>query len=321
MLRYLAGRAGQAALVLWITFTIVFFAIQVLPSDPVTIFLASDAGGDPDLIAQVSAFYGYDRPWFEQYWLQLSNVVRGDFGFSLSTGQSVVDRIASVAPSTLALATTGLLFSILIAIAISAVAFLVDSPRLRLRSIIVATPSLFSAVPVFWLGIVVLQVFSFQLQILSLFPDGSLLSLVIPALVLAIPVSAPIAQVLLTGVEQASELAFVKTARAKGARPLRVFWRHVFRSSLGATASVISTTLGILIAGSVITETVFARPGLGSVLLRAVTSQDVPLVQGLVFLTTLIVVIAALVVDLLMPLLDPRVVRSVGVKGVQRLGA
>lgn len=318
-LRYLAGRAGQAIIVLWITFTIVFLAIQALPSDPVTIFLASDAGGDPALIAQLSALYGYDRPWFEQYTLQLSNLVRGEFGFSLSTGQSVTDRIGSVAGSTVALASTGLLFSVILAIGISALAFLVDSPRLR--NIIVATPSLFSAIPVFWLGIVVLQVFSFQLGILSLFPDGSLLSLVIPALVLAIPVSAPIAQVLLTGVEQASELAFVKTARAKGARPLRVFWRHVFRTSLGATVTVISTTLGILIAGSVITETVFARPGLGSVLLRAVIAQDVPLVQGLVFLTTFVVVVAALIVDLLMPLLDPRVLRGATSRGAPRLGA
>ncbi len=319
MLRYLASRAGQALVVLWITYTIVFVLIQTLPSDPVTIFLASDAGADQELIDRVSALYGYDRPWFEQYALQLGNLLRGEFGFSLSTGQSVLERIGSVVGSTLALASTGLLLSVLIAIAISAVAFLVDSPRLR--AIIVAAPSLFSSIPVFWLGIVVLQVFSFQLRILSLFPDGSLLSLLIPALVLAIPVSAPIAQVLLTGVEQASELAFVKTARAKGARPMRVFWHHVFRSSLGATTAVIGTTLGVLIAGSVITETVFARPGLGSVLLRAVIAQDVPLVQGLVFLTTLVVVVAALVVDLITPLLDPRVLRSVGTRGVSRLGA
>jgi peptide/nickel transport system permease protein len=319
MVRYLAARAGQAVLVLWITYTIVFVLIQTLPSDPVTIFLASDAGADQELIDRVSALYGYDRPWFEQYAVQLGNLLRGEFGFSLSTGQSVLDRIGSVVGSTLALASTGLLLSVLIAILISAVAFLVDSPRLR--AVIVAAPSLFSSIPVFWLGIVVLQVFSFQLRILSLFPDGSLLSLLIPALVLAIPVSAPIAQVLLTGVEQASELAFVKTARAKGARPFRVFWHHVFRSSLGATTAVIGTTLGVLIAGSVITETVFARPGLGSVLLRAVIAQDVPLVQGLVFLTTMVVVVAALVVDLVTPLLDPRVLRSVGSRGVSRLGA
>ncbi|MCU1636635.1 MAG: peptide transporter permease, partial [Cryobacterium sp.] len=127
--------------------------------------------------------------------------------------------------------------------------------------------------------------------------------------------------VLLTNVEQASELAFVRTARAKGARPVRVFWRHVFRASLGSAATVIGTTLGILIAGSVITETVFARPGLGSVLLKGVIAQDVPLVQGLVFLTTLVVVISTLIVDLLMPLIDPRVLRGTTPKGVPRLGA
>lgn len=319
MLRYLALRLGQAVVVLWLTFTIVFFAILALPSDPVTIFLSSDAGGDPALVEQLTRLYGYDRPWYVQYGVQLGDLLRGDFGFSLSSGQDVLDRIGGVVGSTLLLASTGLLFSVIIAIGVSALAFLIDSPRLR--AIIVSVPSLFSAVPVFWLGIIVLQVFSFQLRILSLFPDGSLLSLVIPALVLAIPVSAPIAQVLLTNVEQAAELAFVRTARAKGAKPLRVFWRHVFRASLGSAVTVISTTLGILIAGSVITETVFARRGLGSVLLDAVVAQDVPLVQGLVFLTTLTVVIATLVVDLVMPLIDPRVLRGATSRGVPRLGA
>lgn len=318
MARYLAIRAGQAVLVLWLTFTVVFGAISTLPSDPITIFLASDAGGDPALIEQMRGFYGYDRPWYEQYGLQLANLVRGEFGFSLSSGQSVIERVGGVVGNTAALASTGLLFSILIAVGIAAAAFLV--PSARIRAVIIATPSLFSAIPVFWLGLIVLQVFSFQLRILSLFPDGSLLSLVVPAAVLAIPVSAPIAQVLLKNVEQASELAFVGTARAKGASPARVFWRHVLRASLGPVATVISTTLGVLVAGSVITETVFARPGLGSVLLRAVIAQDVPLVQGLVFLTTLVVVITTLIVDLLLPLLDPRVVRG-HTRGVARLGA
>ena len=319
MLLYIGRRVGQMVIVLWLTFTIVFFAILALPSDPVTIFLSSDSGGDPALIKQISESYGYDKPWYVQYFVQLGNVVRGDFGFSLSTGQPALERVGSVIGNTIALAATGLLFSIVIAIAVSALAFLTNSTRLR--RIILGLPSLSSAIPVFWLGIVVLQVFSFQLRILSLFPDGSVLSLVIPALVLAIPVSAPIAQVLLTNVEQASDLAFVRTARAKGARPLRVFWRHVFRASLGSAVTVISTTLGILIAGSVITETVFGRPGLGSVLLRAVTQQDVPLVQSLVFITTLIVVLSTLVVDLLTPLIDPRVLRGATWRGVPRLGA
>lgn len=317
---YLARRVGQMLIVLWLTFTIVFFAILALPSDPVTIFLSTDAGGDPALIQQITEAYGYDEPWYVQYAVQLGNLVRGDFGFSLSSGQSVLERVGAVVGNTVALAATGLLFSIVIAIVVSALAFLTGSGRLR--NLVFAVPSLSSAIPVFWLGIVVVQVFSFQLRILSLFPDGSLVSLVIPAAVLAIPVSAPIAQVLLTNVEQASDLAFVRTARAKGARPLRVFWRHVFRSSLGSAATVVSTTLGILIAGSVITETVFGRPGLGSVLLKAVTAQDVPLVQGLVFLTTLVVVLSALAVDLLMPLIDPRVVRTAtSTTGVPRLGA
>ncbi|TXR52862.1 ABC transporter permease [Quadrisphaera setariae] len=317
--RYVAGRVGQALLVLWVTYTLVFLAVQALPSDPVTIFLASDAGGDPALIAQVNAFYGYDRPWYVQYGSQLLHLLRGDVGFSLSTGQPVLERIGDVVGSTVALASTGLVLSVVIAVAVSAAVHLADAPRLS--RFVRSTPSLFSAVPVFWLGIVVLQVFSFQLGILPLFPDGSLVSLLIPALVLAVPVSAPIAQVLLVSVEEAGEQPFVRTAKAKGLRPSRVFWAHVLRTSLPGAVAVIGTTLGVLVAGSVITETVFGRPGLGSVLLKAVVAQDVTLVQGLVLLTTAVVVLTALVLDLLAPVIDPRAARGASAKGAPRLAS
>lgn len=316
---YVVIRIGQALLVLWVTYTLVFLAVQALPSDPVTIFLASDSGADGELIAQVSAFYGYDLPWYEQYGAQLLHLLGGDLGYSLSSGQPVLERIGDVARSTGALALTGLLLSVLIAVAVSAVVFLSDSPALR--RLVRSTPALFSAVPVFWLGIVVLQVFSFQLGILPLFPDGSPASLLIPAAVLAVPVSAPIAQVLLVSVEEAGEQPFVRTARAKGLRPSRVFWSHVLRSSLQGAVAVVGTTLGVLVAGSVITETVFGRPGLGSVLLRAVVAQDVTLVQGLVLLTTVVVVLTSLLIDLLAPVIDPRVSRASSTKGAARLAA
>ncbi len=316
---HVALRIGQALLVLWITFTVVFLAVAALPSDPVTIFLASDAGGDPALIETVSRFYGYDRPLFEQYLIQLGNVVRGDFGFSLSTGQTVLDRIGGVVGQTVALATTALVLSIVFAIAVSFAAFRVPSGWLR--SAIAGIPSFTSAIPTFWVGLVALQVLSIQLGVLSLFPDGSLLSLLVPAAVLAIPVSAPIAQVLLKSVQSASDLGFVQTARSKGAGPGRVFFSHVFRASLAPALTVVGLSIGILIAGSVITETVFARPGLGSVLLKAVISQDIPLVQGLVFLTTAVVVAVNLLVDLAHPLLDPRVLASGRGKGLVRLGS
>ncbi len=315
--RYAAGRIVQALVVLWVTYTVVFAAVLALPSDPVTIYLSSDNSSDPATIAELRAFYGYDRPWYEQYGAQLGHLVRGDVGFSLSSGQPVLERIGGVMGSTVRLASTGLLFAVVLAVLVSAAAFLVGAPWLSRA--VAALPSLVSAVPVFWLGIVVLQVFSFQLGILPLFPDGSLVSLVVPALVLAVPVSAPIAQVLLVAVQEAAHQPFVRTARAKGLRPVTVFTSHVLRSALPGAVAVIGTALGVLVAGSVITETVFGRPGLGSVLLRAVVAQDVPLVQGLVLLTTAVVVVTALVLDLLAPALDPRVVRSFGRRGVTRL--
>lgn len=316
---YVAGRIGQAILVLWLTYTIVFVAIQLLPSDPITIFLSTDAPADPELVERLRSHYGYDLPWYEQYVRQLANLARGELGFSISTGQPVLVRIGEVVGSTLLLATTALVFGVLFSVAVAAGAYLVRASRLN--ALIVAIPSVLAAVPVFWLGIIVLIVFSFQLQILPLFPDGSLISLLIPAAVLAIPVSAPLMQVLLTSVRESGTLPFVQTARAKGLSPRRVFVHHVLRASLAPAVAVLGIVIGALVAGSVITETVFSRPGLGNVLLKGVIAQDVPLVQGLVILTTLVVVLTALVIDLLLPALDPRMLRGGDLTGVGRLGS
>jgi peptide/nickel transport system permease protein len=145
---------------------------------------------------------------------------------------------------------------------------------------------------------------------MSLFPDGSFASLAVPVVVLAIHVSAPIAQVLLKSVAHVYEQPFIDVLRAKGAPPAWVFYRHALKNAAGPAMTIAGITVGTLLAGSVITETVFARSGLGSVVLQAVTAQDVPLVQGLVLLTATAFVGVNLVVDMLYPLLDPRILKS-----------
>lgn len=315
--KYVGSRLLQAAGVIWGVYTLVFIAVSALPSDPATIVTAQDGGGDPAQIAQIRAFYGYDRPVVVQYLIQLGNLLRGDFGYSISTGQTVLERIGSVVGSTIQLASTALLIATLIAL-VSAVVVVVR-PQGRLSDIIRGGPSLFSAVPVFWLGIIVLQVFAIQLGWIPLFPDGSAAALLVPAAVLAVPISAPITQLAIDQVDDVAGQGFIRVARAKGCSPLRVFLAHMLRNIAPPVLVVIATTLGGLIAGSVITETVFGRSGLGGVLLKALSTQDVVLVQGLVLLTTVVVVLANLAVDLLQPVLDPRVLKDGGT-GRRRIG-
>ncbi|OBI03855.1 peptide ABC transporter permease [Mycobacterium sp. E2462] len=318
MLRYVLARVGQSALVLLLAFTVVFLGVSVLPTDPATIFVAKGEGYfNPDIVTQVKAFYGYDRPLWVQYVSQLNQLLHGHFGFSLSSGQAVTDRIGGVIGQTLQLAATATALALLFAGAIMVLAT-TGGP---VRSVVRALPPLFGAVPTFWLGLVVLEVFSVQLGLMSLFPDGSVAALLVPALVLAVPISAPIAQVLLKNVAATLALPHVRTARAKGGTPGWVLRRHVLKNAAGPALTVTATTVGALLGGSVVTETVFSRAGLGSVLLQAVSNQDISLIQGLVLLTTVVIVAANLLVDLVYPILDPRVTKSQRRGFTTRLGS
>lgn len=307
MVTYIATRVGQSAVVLLVAFTVVFWGVSILPTDPAAIFVAKGEGYfNPDIVTQVRAFYGYDRPLWVQYFSQLNQLLHGHFGFSLSSGQSVTDRIGGVIGETAKLAATATVFALLFAAAITVLA----TTCAPVRSVVRAIPPLFGAVPTFWLGLVVLQVFSVQLGLISLFPDGSVTSLLVAALVLAVPISAPIAQVLGKNIDATLALPHVNTARAKGGTPGWVIRKHVLKNAAAPALTVTATTVGALLGGSVVTETVFSRSGLGAVLLQAVSNQDISLIQGLVLLTAVVIVAANLVVDLIYPLLDPRVTKS-----------
>lgn len=308
MIRYVLGRLAQGAIVLWLAYTLAFLAMQVLPSDAVTAMLTGETTVPAETIERVRAFYGLDQPILVQYGTQLLGLLRGDLGYSISTGQQVSERIAGVAASTLALAGLALLFAVLIAAAITAAVALVDRPRLS--RLIVGVPPFLAAIPAFWLGIVALQVFSVQLRLVPLFPDGSAAALVAPALVLAVPVSAPLAQVAVRQVVAALAQPYVDVVRAKGASRTRVLVRHVVRNAAGPVLTVLGLSTGALLAGAVVVETVFSRPGFGRILIEAVNTQDATTVQSLVLLAAAVFVLINLAVDLLYPVLDPRILRA-----------
>lgn len=317
MTRYVLGRLAQGAIVLWLAYTLAFLAMQVLPSDAVTAMLTGEAAVPAETVERVRAFYGLDQPVLVQYGSQLLGLLRGDLGYSISTGQQVSERIAGVAASTVALAGLALLFAVLIAGAITAAIAVVDRPRLT--RLIVGVPPVLAAIPAFWLGIVALQVFSVQLRLVPLFPDGSAAALVAPALVLAVPVSAPLAQVAVRQVVAALAQPYVDVVRAKGASRARVLVRHVARNAAGPVLTVLGLSTGALLAGAVVVETVFSRPGFGRILIEAVNTQDATTVQSLVLLAAAVFVLINLAVDLLYPVLDPRIL-GVG-SGRRTIGA
>ncbi|WP_206098201.1 ABC transporter permease (plasmid) [Pantoea sp. BJ2] len=305
MQRSLLRRVGQSVLVLWAAFTLSFFLLQVLPGDAVLIkFQNPDLGLSPDQIAEMRLAYGADNPLWQQYVHTLLAMVRGDFGYSVQAGVPVSEQLISNLPATLQLALLGFALATLIAFALAALSRL---PALRfLRSVLQSIPALFISLPTFWLGIALIQLFSFQLRWIPVINPSALQGLILPVITVAIPISAPLAQILLRSIDQVSTQPFVAVARAKGASESHVLWHHVMRNALLPVLNVAGLLLGELIAGALITETVFGLSGVGQLTQQAVNNQDVAVLQAVVMISALAFVLINLLVDALMPLFDPR---------------
>ncbi|WP_205960984.1 ABC transporter permease [Pantoea rodasii] len=305
MQRSLLRRVGQSVLVLWAAFTLSFLLLQVLPGDAVLIkFQNPDLGLSPDQIAEMRLAYGADNPLWQQYFHTLLAMLHGDFGYSVQAGVSVSDLLISNLPATLQLALLGFALATLLAFTLAALSRL---PALRmLRSLLQSVPALFISLPTFWLGIALIQLFSFQLRWIPVINPSPLQGLILPVVTVAIPISAPLAQILLRSIDQISTQPFVAVARAKGASASRVLWRHVMRNALLPVLNVAGLLLGELIAGALITETVFGLSGIGQLTQQAVNNQDVAVLQAVVMISALAFVLINLLVDVLMPLFDPR---------------
>lgn len=308
MARYLALRVLQAIWVLWAAFTISFVVLYLLPADPVSI--AADSGGsgtpvDKAAIAELQARYGLDKPLWEQYWTALGHALQGDLGHSIATGQPVTDAIGDALPSTLGLTSLALLLAVLGGVA---VAFAATYTRKRwLRNLLAALPSLGVSIPTFWTGLILLQLFSFRLHLAPAFGGHGLRGTILPAITLAIPIGAVIAQVLAAGLEATWRQPFTEVALAKGASRWWVQRKHVARLASVPALTIAGVLVGNMLAGSIVVETVFARAGVGRLTQGAVLAQDIPVVQGIVLLVSLLFVTVNLAVDLLYPLLDPRI--------------
>ncbi|HBV9945353.1 TPA: ABC transporter permease [Klebsiella aerogenes] len=305
MSHYLWRRLAQGVLVLWAAFTLTFFLLQVLPGDAILIkFQNPDLGLSPQQIAEMRVVYGADSPLWQQYFHTLLAMLQGDFGYSLQAGLPVSSLIASNLPDTLALALPAFVLAVLLAFAIATASRL---PWLRgISNLLQSLPVLFISLPTFWLGIALIQIFSFQLHWVPVINPGPLQGLVLPVIAVAIPISAPLAQILLRTMDHIAAQPFVAVARAKGMSETRVLWRHVTGNALLPTLNIAGLLLGELIAGALITETVFGRSGLGQLTQQAVNNQDIAILQAVVMISALGFVVINLLVDLLMPMLDPR---------------
>ncbi len=305
MSHYLLRRVGQGLLVLLAAFTLSFFLLQVLPGDAVLIkFQNPDLGLSPAQIEEMRVAYGADSPLWQQYFHTLFAMLRGDVGYSVQAGVPVSELIASNLPDTLTLALPAFLLAAVLAFTLAVASRL---PALRwLSNVFQSLPVLFISLPTFWLGIALIQLFSFQLRLIPVINPSPLQGLILPIITVAIPISAPLTQILMRSIDQVSVQPFVGVARAKGMSETGVLWRHVLGNALLPVLNIAGLLLGELIAGALITETVFGRAGLGQLTQQAVNNQDIAVLQAVVMISALGFVLINLLVDLLMPWFDPR---------------
>jgi peptide/nickel transport system permease protein len=305
MTRYVLGRIGQAVLVLWAAFTLSFILLQAMPGDAVLIkFLNPEYGLSAEQIQEIRATYAIDSGLLPQYATTLSNFLQGDFGYSLQAGVPVSAQLATNLPPTLKLAGLGFAAAVLLAVLIAFLSSM--APFGSLRNLIQSLPSLFIAVPVFWLAIMLIQIFSFRLKLVPVINPGPWQSLILPVATLAVPIAAPLAQILIRNIDEIRTRPFIAVARAKGASEIRLLWRHVARNAILPALTIAGVLFGELLAGAVVTETVFGLNGIGGLTEKAVGNQDLSVLQAIVVVSAAAFVTINLAVDLAFPFLDPR---------------
>lgn len=304
---YIARRVGQGVVVLWAAFTISFLVLYLLPGDAAALF----AGGgdqeqiDPALVAQLRAELGLDRPLWEQYLTALGRALVGDFGTSAQTGRPAAELLAEALPPTIALTGFAFLLSVAIGVGLALAASLARGTWLR--NLLFSLPPIGVSIPVFWIGLLLLQAFSFQLRLFPAMGNEGFISLVLPAITIAIPSGAFIAQLLSRSLRSTLAQPYVEVVRAKGAGEARVQFAHAFRNAAIPTLTMIGVLIGGLLSGAVVTETVFSRLGIGRLVVTAVNNRDVPVVQVVVVFAAVVFVAANLLVDLVYPLIDRRI--------------
>ena len=297
----IAGLLASVVIVLWGAATLVFLAFRIVPGDPVSVMLGPQAQVSEAVKDGIRAELGLDRPPLEQYLTFIGQLARGDLGESYQLRMPVTEVIGRQLGATLQLSALALVIAVLLALA---VAVLVRGQVGRAVASGVELVILSS--PVFWIGLILLSVFAFGLGWFPVSGARNPATIVLPAITLALPVAALLSQVLRDGLVQAERMPFAETVRARGAGPTWFTLRHGLRHGAASAVTLAAYLTGSVLGGAVLVETVFARAGLGRVTLAAITNRDLPVITGIILLSAIVFVTVNLVIELLHPLIDPR---------------
>lgn len=303
VLLFLFRRFGRLLLTMLLITSVVFLVVRVIPGDPAQVIAGIDS--DPASVAAISARLGTDQPLAKQYLGWIASVARFDFGTSFSTGQPVGSLILARFPVTLLLAVLGLGISLAISLPIGVLS------AVRKWSIWDYGAMVFSqigmALPSFWLGILLLLLFSVKLQIFPFFGTSTAAHFVLPACSLGIARAAVLTRLTRASVLEELDREYVLTARANGIPGSRILFRHVLKNALLPIITIAGIQLGYMLGGAIIIEQVFSLPGLGRLFLHAVYQRDFPLIQGGVVFIAAVFSLTNFLVDILYSVVNPRI--------------
>jgi peptide/nickel transport system permease protein/oligopeptide transport system permease protein len=283
---------------------LVFMMLHLVPGDPVKIMLA-DFQTSPEQVVLLRSQLHLDDPLPKQFARFVANAARGDLGLSIRSKRPVRTEIAENLGSTLQLAVAALLIAIVVGVILGMIAAIHQNGWLDFGPMLLALCGV--SMPSFWLGLLLIFFFSLRLGWFPATGAGDLKHLVLPALTLGLSASAIIARLTRSSMLEVLRQEYMTTARAKGLRETRVLIRHGFKNALIPVVTIFGLQFGSLMAGTVIVETVFARPGIGRLIVTAILAKDFPMVQGIVLLIATTYVIVNLLVDISYGILDPRI--------------
>jgi peptide/nickel transport system permease protein len=302
MKTFLVRRLAQSLLVL-LGISFVVFAILHLTGDPALVLLPPDASVDD--VKRFRDAMGFNDPFFVQYGRFLKGALAGDFGQSIRHGEPAFDLVVERMPATFELSGAALGLALLLAIPAGIVSAVRRNSALDYFSTVIAL--LGQSMPTFWLGIMLILLFSVQLNLLPSSGRGTLEHLILPAVTLGLFTTARITRLTRSGMLEVLNQDYIRTARAKGVANPPIVWKHALKNAAIPIVTIVGIELGTLLGGSVITETIFAWPGVGRLSVQAIYNRDYPVVQAAVFLLASTFVLVNLIVDVLYTYLDPRI--------------
>ena len=317
--QFMLGRVMQGLLAILLIATVNFMLVRAAPGDPVSVLAGEAGASDPQFVAQLRAQFGLDQPITTQLATYVGKVVRLDLGFSYRQQQPVLKLIMDRLPATLLLTGTAFALSLLFGITLGALA--ARRAGTWVDSSITVVALIFYATPLYWLALMAVLVFTVQLDWLPGFGFSTVGSsatglalawdiaghLVLPALTLALFYMAVYARMTRAAMLEVAQMDFVKTARAKGVKPGRILRAHVLRNALLPVVTLAGIQAGGMIGGAVLTETVFAWPGIGRLMFDALLQRDYNLLLGAFLVTAAMAVLFNLITDLVYTLVDPRI--------------